>query len=47
LGDPALYEAPDGRERAERLSRDLASSKAELAGALKRWEEAMAAADAI
>ncbi len=46
LGDPALYEAPGGRERAERLSQDLAASKDELAGALKRWEEAMAAADA-
>jgi ATP-binding cassette subfamily F protein 3 len=46
LGDPGLYEAPGGHERAERLSRDLAVSKDELAGALRRWEEAMAAADA-
>jgi len=46
LGDPALYEASGGRERAEQLSRDLAASKDELTGALKRWEEAMAAADA-
>jgi ATP-binding cassette subfamily F protein 3 len=45
LGDPALYEASNGRERADRLSRDLAASKVELAGALRRWEEAMAAAD--
>lgn len=47
LGDPALYDAPDGREHVARLSGDLKSAKGELARALKSWEAAMAAADTI
>ena len=46
LGDPALYEAPDGREQVARLSSELESAKKKLGPALARWEAAMAAADA-
>jgi ATPase subunit of ABC transporter with duplicated ATPase domains len=46
LGDPALYEASDGREQVARLSSELESAKKKLGPALARWEAAMAAADA-
>jgi ATP-binding cassette, subfamily F, member 3 len=45
LADPLTYEGPDGRVKAEQLSRELEGVKVRLAEAMASWEAAMEAAD--
>jgi ATP-binding cassette subfamily F protein 3 len=47
LADPALYSRPDGRTLASALSRELADARTSLADAMRAWEEALVAAEAL
>ena len=47
LADSAIYTRPDGRAHAEAVSRELKEAKSQLTEAMRTWEEAMAAAEAL